>query len=35
MIILSEDITSLPAQRLNEVQVDMTMIGGKVEFERG
>jgi hypothetical protein len=34
MIILSEDITSLPAQRLNEVQVDMTMIGGRVEFER-
>ena len=35
MIILSDDITALPKERLNEVQVDMTMIGGKVEYKRG
>ena len=35
MIILSEDITTFPKERLNEVQVDMTMIGGKVEYKRG
>ncbi len=34
MIILSEDITALPKEKLNEVKVDMTMIGGKVEYER-
>jgi predicted amidohydrolase YtcJ len=34
MIILSEDITALPKEKLNEIKVDMTMIGGKVEYER-
>ena len=34
MVILSEDITRLPKERLNEVLVDMTMIGGKIEYER-
>ncbi|MFZ3110919.1 MAG: amidohydrolase family protein, partial [Rectinemataceae bacterium] len=34
MIILSEDITTFPKERLNEVQVDMTLIGGKIEYKR-
>jgi len=34
MIILSEDITTVPKERLNEVQVDMTFIDGKAEYLR-
>ncbi|MBI9106172.1 MAG: amidohydrolase [Spirochaetales bacterium] len=34
MIVLSEDITTFPKERLNEVQVDMTLIDGKVEYLR-
>lgn len=34
MIVLSEDITTYPKERLNEVQVDLTLIDGKVEFQR-
>ncbi|MBI9104534.1 MAG: amidohydrolase [Spirochaetales bacterium] len=34
MIILSEDISSLPKERLNEVEVDMTFIDGKLEYSR-
>lgn len=34
MIVLSEDITSFPKERLNEVEVDMTFIDGKVEYKR-
>ena len=34
MIVLSEDITSIPTERLNEVRVDMTMIDGNTEYRR-
>jgi len=34
LIVLSEDITAIPPMRLNEVQVDLTMIDGKVEYRR-
>lgn len=34
MIVLSEDITALPPERLNEVQVDMTFIDGTCEYRR-
>ena len=34
MIVLSEDITTIPPERLNEVQVDMTFIDGKCEYRR-
>jgi predicted amidohydrolase YtcJ len=34
MVILSEDLTAFPKERLNEVKVDLTMIGGRIEFER-
>ena len=34
MIILSEDITSVPSMELNRVKVDLTMIDGIVEYER-
>jgi len=33
LIILSQDITSFPKERLNEVQVDMTIIDGAIEYE--
>ncbi len=34
MIVLSEDITSIPKRRINEIKVDMTMIDGIIEYER-
>lgn len=34
LIILSEDITAIPKEKLNEVLVDMTIIDGKIEYER-
>ena len=34
VIVLSEDITSIPKERLNEVEVDMTFIDGKLEYKR-
>jgi predicted amidohydrolase YtcJ len=34
MIVLSEDITSVPKKRINEIKVDMTMIDGIIEYER-
>jgi hypothetical protein len=34
MIVLTEDITSTPVERLNEIRVDLTMIDGKIEFRR-
>lgn len=34
VIVLSEDISKYPKEKLNEVQVDMTIIGGNIEFER-
>ncbi len=35
MIVLSEDITSIPTGKLNRVEVDLTMIDGKIVFEKG
>lgn len=34
MIVLSEDITTLPREKLNEVQVDLTLIDGRIEYRR-
>ncbi|MDO4552989.1 MAG: amidohydrolase, partial [Bacillota bacterium] len=33
LVVLSEDVLSLPPERLNEVKVDMTVIDGAVEYE--
>ncbi len=34
MIVLSDDITTIPKESINEIKVDMTMIDGIIEFER-
>lgn len=34
LIILSEDITSIPKDRINEIKVDLTMIDGVIEYMR-
>ena len=34
MIVLSEDITSIDPMRLNEVEVDLTVIDGRIEYRR-
>ena len=34
LIILSENILTLPKEKLNEVQVDLTVIDGNIEYER-
>lgn len=34
MIVLSEDITSVPKEKINELKVDLTMIDGVVEYTR-
>jgi predicted amidohydrolase YtcJ len=34
MIVLSENITSIPKENLNDVQVDMTFIDGVLEYQR-
>jgi len=34
LVILSQDITSIPKERLNEVQVDLTIMDGAIEYEK-
>lgn len=34
LIVLSENILSYPKERINEIQVDLTMIDGIIEYER-
>jgi hypothetical protein len=33
-VILERDLFSIPAEELRDVKVDMTVVGGKVVFER-
>ncbi|MDR1893900.1 MAG: amidohydrolase family protein, partial [Spirochaetales bacterium] len=34
LIVLSGDILSIPPMGINELRVDLTMIDGKIEYER-
>ena len=35
VVVLADDVFEVPAERIREVRVDLTIVGGRVVYERG